>query len=345
MTNIPILDLIAGMMFIYFLMSIISNAIFEGFSAFRKIRAKMLEKWILTTLPGLADTILNNKIIDGVSKPGKSSSYLSAKNFSLVIIDTIAGKAQAIPKNLSELSVMIDKVIAVNPDLIPEELKRSLQLFIVEAQQASAKEGQLKTEFDLYHEKVEKWFDSMMERVTGSYKRYASKITFGIAIIAAFSLNIDSISIAKYLYANKDAREKIAAAAYSAPGDSTYIAKVNQIQTNKTVDSTTNGIQTTVNIIEKEKNTIDSTSKHLATFIPIGWNTAAEFEVFKTQHRNKRNMGWMWTLFYISKFFGLMITVFAISQGAPFWFDMLNKVANLRSSLKPGSTNSKVDKK
>ncbi|MFH1120614.1 MAG: hypothetical protein V1775_12395 [Bacteroidota bacterium] len=350
MTNFPILDLIAGMIFIYFLMSIISNAFFEGFSALRKIRAKMLEKWILTTLPGLANSMLNHTILNGVSEPGKSSSYLSGKNFSLVIIDTIAKFSQTVPKNLSELSVMIEKVTTDQPGLIPDDFKRSLQLYIVDAQQAGARAGQLKTELELYHEQVEKWFDSMMERVTGSYKRYAAKITFGIAVLASFALNIDSISIAKYLYANKDAREKIAAAAYAAPDDSTYKAMVNRIQTGITNDTNNNSnertdsLQTILKKIENERNRIAGTSEYLGTLIPIGWNCKAEINILKLQHPSITNVGWIYALFSVSKFFGLMITVFAISLGAPFWFDVLNKVANLRSSLKPGSTNANAEK-
>jgi hypothetical protein len=335
-------------------MSIISNAIFEGLSSIRKIRAKMLEKWIRATLPKIADTILDHSLVNGASKPGESNSYLSGKNFSLAITDVIIQKAQAVPQNLAQLSTMIDSVINANPDLIPADLRRSMQLFIVEAQQASNKVGQLKTEFELYHDQVEKWFDSMMERLTGYYKRYASKITFIIAIVASFALNIDSINIAQYLYANKDAREKLAVAAYAAPGDSAYIAKVNQMQTKTTIDTTTNSsdsIQTIVKTVKHEINTIDSTKKYLLTFIPIGWNTKAEFNIFKSQHgvNSKQKTttcdGWLWTLFFISKFFGLMITVFAVSMGAPFWFDMLNKVANLRSSLKPESVTAKSQKK
>jgi len=351
MTNFPILDLIAGLIFIYFLMSIISNSFFEGLSALRKIRAKMLEKWILATLPGLADSILNHTIVNGVSEPGKSSSYLSGKNFSLVILDTIAKFSQTVPKNLSELSVMIDKVTTDQPGLVPEDLKRSLQLYIVEAQQAGARAGQLKTEFELYHDQVEKWFDSMMERVTGSYKRFASKITFIIALSAVFALNIDSISIAKYLYSNKDAREKTAAAAYAAPDDSTFKAIVNQIQTIKTTDTNSisaeriDSLQTIIKKIEKERGRIAGTSEYLGTLIPIGWNCKAEINLLKLQHPSITQEGWIYTLYSISKFFGLMITVFAISLGAPFWFDVLNKVANLRSSLKPGSTNADTVKK
>jgi len=347
MTNFPILDLIAGMIFIYFLMSIISNAIFEILSSFMDIRANMLEKWIRAALPKLADSILDHTIVNGVSKPGKSNAYLTGKNFSLALIDTIAQKANAVPQNLTQLSAMIDKVKTDYPDLIPDDLKRSMQLFIVEAQQASVKAGQLKTEFELYHDQVEKWFDSMMERLTGSYKRYASKITFIIAFAASFALNIDSINIAEYLYANKDVRERLAIAAYAAPGDSAYVAKMNRIQTYKTIDTTTNtsdSLQTIVKVVKYEINSADSTKKYLGSYIPIGWNTNAEMNVFKSQHIHMKSNFWICTLYCISKFFGLMISVFAICMGAPFWFDILNKVANLRSSLKPESVSSKSEK-
>lgn len=38
---------------------------------------------------------------------------------------------------------------------------------------------------------------------------------------------------------------------------------------------------------------------------------------------------------HIAKFFGLLITTFALMLGAPFWFDLLQKLVKLRSSLKP----------
>jgi hypothetical protein len=344
MTNIPILDLIAGMIFIYFLMSIISNAIFEGYSSIRKIRATMLEKWIKSTIPNLATSILDHSLVNGMSNPGKSNSYLTGKNFSLSLLEIISQKVQTIPQNLAQLSTILTNLNTTNPNLIPNDLAGSLQLFVIEAQQASAKAGQLKTEFELYHDQVEKWFDSMMERLTGSYKRNASRITFIIAFLASFVLNIDSINIAEYLYANKDSREKLAVAAYAAPDDEGYTAKVNQIQMNKTIDTITNmkdSLQTIVRTIQHQVNSIDSTNKYLGTFIPVGWNQTAEFNIFKSQHKTISNICWMSVLFWISKFFGLMITVFAISLGAPFWFDILNKIANLRNSLKPESVTTK----
>jgi hypothetical protein len=37
------------------------------------------------------------------------------------------------------------------------------------------------------------------------------------------------------------------------------------------------------------------------------------------------------------KLFGVLVTVFAISLGAPFWFDALKRIMVIRSTVKPGS--------
>ena len=36
-----------------------------------------------------------------------------------------------------------------------------------------------------------------------------------------------------------------------------------------------------------------------------------------------------------TKALGLLLTAFAVSQGAPFWFDLLNKIIVIRSTVKP----------
>ena len=37
---------------------------------------------------------------------------------------------------------------------------------------------------------------------------------------------------------------------------------------------------------------------------------------------------------HVKKLFGFILTAFAISLGAPFWFDMLNKLVNIRGNEK-----------
>lgn len=72
--------------------------------------------------------------------------------------------------------------------------------------------------------------------------------------------------------------------------------------------------------------------------LPIGW-TREDPRDTRYLHfpPNSLNLGmwinYLWWLF--SKLFGLAISVFAISLGAPFWFDTLSKVVNVRSAGTP----------
>jgi hypothetical protein len=43
----------------------------------------------------------------------------------------------------------------------------------------------------------------------------------------------------------------------------------------------------------------------------------------------------------LGKVLGLLVTAFALTLGAPFWFDLLGKVSNLRGSGPPATTESK----
>ena len=55
--------------------------------------------------------------------------------------------------------------------------------------------------------------------------------------------------------------------------------------------------------------------------IPLGWDDKNNNETFLT-----RLAGWL-------------ATVLAVMQGAPFWFDLLNKISNVRSTgAKPSTT-------
>lgn len=56
--------------------------------------------------------------------------------------------------------------------------------------------------------------------------------------------------------------------------------------------------------------------------LPVGWDDARPF--------TGDNLGW-----WLKKALGILMTGLAVSQGAPFWFDLLNKVTNLRSTGRP----------
>lgn len=91
MSSFPILDLVVGMIFIYFLLSIICSSAVELWFSLMKTRAKILEKWLVTIFnsPALdpngqtkadgttvGQAIMNHCITTALSKTNKSTTYI-----------------------------------------------------------------------------------------------------------------------------------------------------------------------------------------------------------------------------------------------------------------------------
>ena len=77
-----------------------------------------------------------------------------------------------------------------------------------------------------------------------------------------------------------------------------------------------------------------------AIAIPIGW----EQEIRKMQDDMKKHKWTVygWIIYVLGKLVGLFMSVSAASMGAPFWFNALKSVANIRNSIAGGgSSNSK----
>ena len=163
------------------------------------------------------------------------------------------------------------------------------------------------------------WFDDVMDRSSGDYKRKASKWAWLLGTILAFALNVDSIEIATRMWREPTLRQVIVAQAQNYQGsefqapEGDVLEQVNQLG------------------------------------IPVGWTTVSPVNgqqcgwmpgqpVYPAIWSNdscqillnlpRMDDGWGWLL----KFFGLLISGIAAAQGAPFWFQMLNKVFNFRSS-------------
>jgi hypothetical protein len=105
MSGFPILDLVAGIIFIYFLLSIISSSAVEMVMTAFKLRGKMLGKWLTeifnmdVTLPDgtkqkLGRAIMDHCSVTGLSKPGKAPSYIDAK----ISLPLFLKRSRTIPK-------------------------------------------------------------------------------------------------------------------------------------------------------------------------------------------------------------------------------------------------------
>jgi len=160
---------------------------------------------------------------------------------------------------------------------------------------------------------VEQWYDHTMDRVNGLYKRYTQGWLIGLGMLLAVVFNANLFMITQRMWTSKDARDAVTATAqmYSCKG----------------------GEPCTLPNYETARNEIQS---KLGDELPLGydwkyvrsyWQAGADPE-----HSGMMAVAGHWAF----NFTGWLLMAIAVSLGAPFWFDLLNKLVNLRlTGLKP----------
>ena len=341
MSSFPILDLVAGILFVYFVLSIISSSAVEMIMSALKVRSEILTEWLMhifdktiKTTGGevtLGQAIMDHCSVTALSKKGKSPAYIDAKNFVSALLEKITYDPENPASIATSLSGIIDKIEKSNA--LSNELKRVLLNYASEAKNTyESLSIKNMSEIDLFRDKIEKWFDSSMDRITGTLKvKYLRPFTLVVAIITTLAMNADSIAISKYLYNNPEARSKMADMAYSKEAAQSLNNQMAELATSLpdtarlTEQQFRDAVHARMEIIKNANASIEGT-------IPLGWS--------KAEFIPKPGSNIFFLL--VAKIIGLTATVLAIMMGAPFWFDVLNKVSNLRSSgTKPVKTEDK----
>lgn len=304
MNYLAILDLVIGLIFVYFLMGLFCSTIQELVANAFNLRARNLNAWIRDTFDKnkFGEEILNHKLVDGLTKKGRIASYIPGDTFAHTVLDLIS-KAGLKPYTLESLKLSIQ-----TSDQIPDDFKRKLLQSIEESG------GKIQK----VREDLETWFNEAMERISGTYKKLAQKIILGVAIVSVAALNVDTVSIARYLYDHP--------AEASALVD--HITEVVSEAKKEKTDTTTLSTEKKIEKNMEELQRIQAQMK--ATALPMGWEDQPALT------------GTAW----LTKIVGLMMTALAAIVGAPFWFDLLNKLVNLRSAgKKPPTDEDENDKK
>src|SRR5262249_5564136 len=66
---------------------------------------------------------------------------------------------------------------------------------------------------DAFKTKVEAWYDTSQERITGIYKRFTQYFALAFGMGLAIFLNVDAIQVATHLWTHEDARTAVVNAA------------------------------------------------------------------------------------------------------------------------------------
>lgn len=375
MFNSSILDVAVGLVFVFLTLSLICSAANEGIESFLKKRAKNLERGIRELLgdlspgatadsrqsgvavppvPDQAGAASGNKGLDetsadfvelfynhglinslyrgkyGETPLGKLPSYIPSANFALAVLD--------LRKSVKQL---------------PRNLQSALDAFEMKA----------KGDVDMLQRELETWYDSAMDRVSGWYKRQTQMIVVALGLVAAMVLNVDSLYIARRLSTDPNLRQSIARMAEEA---AKHPLQNQTSQASSTVTGAPASDQGTVSATtsqpqsgrtsspSSEADAVAKIRSNLQTLdgvgLPLGWQDfTADFRAKraaqaralqqqgKTPAEESRLAVYLEAGVEAAKLHGVgwIITALAVSLGAPFWFDMLNKIMVVRATVKP----------
>jgi hypothetical protein len=299
--------------------------------AFLKFRARDLEKGIgkLLNNEDLAKEFFDHPLI----KPlGETPSYIPARTFSLALwnlatTQAAAGKdaAAGVMQDLTAIKALIASL----DDKKYRNIKVSLLALIDEAG------GDINTA----RANIEGWYNDAMDRVSGWYKRRTHLILVVLGLLAAAFLNVDTINVTHALWYNDTLRSSVVSAA------ETYIkttpapaAAPGQAAAPSDADEQAKVARKKINDVRDEINQLG---------LPIGWVSQPDKKdkkyagkqalydkdvaAYEVDPRRFPEDGYGQFL----KLLGIFLTALAVSQGAPFWFDLLNKIVVIRSTIKP----------
>ena len=294
-------DIGLGLMLMYLLLSLLVTAINELIAQFGSIRARHLQSALRRMLNlkanptdsdnlTLFEAIRNSptlQIAGAIAKTKFSGantlpSYIDRETFVASLREAIlrmqkpAAANDANALEITELGALIDKL--PENSQVKSALKAAIGGALADAQEVEKRVGD--------------WFDNMMQRATGAYKRWMNIFSLILGLVLAVAFNCDTIHFA----------DSVA----KSPALRAGIVKVAEDITQRCAGANDKPAMTEADCNNAKRN-LDALQA-----LPIG---------------GERNI----TFYAIA---GWLITGFAVSLGAPFWFDLLSKFMNVRSSFK-----------
>ena len=311
------IDVALGVVFIFLLLSLVASTINELILSLMNMRGKELLNGLKMLLDddngtGLVKDLYNHGQVFGLFKgqfdPTQHKNlpaYIPVENFVMAILDIIPAKAdpngdhraaQPTPAQMiADLRAAAQK-LAADPDT--EKVGKSLVAMI----DISANDlTKLKT-------RLEDWFNGAMDRVSGWYKNKTQKILFALGLVLAVALNASTLNIVKQLSKDPTLRQTLVAAAQKV----TPPTAAPQAGSTASSPADAGQLEGELQKVQADIESLDSLG------VPLGWTAAPD-----------NPSGW------IQLGIGWILTAFAVSLGAPFWFDILNKIMVVRSTIKP----------
>jgi hypothetical protein len=194
--------------------------------------------------------------------------------------------------------------------LLPQPLQQNLLSL---AKQSRVKAHSLEEEVRQLEAEVANWFNNSMERASGVYRRNSKGVAILIGFCVALLINADTLHMVGRLSKDTLLRSTITQAA------------------NQMVAATQREVQASPTPVGTELAQIKSAvNQQLDTLpLPIGWDSINTKEQASADKE--------WSVPFLRRAIGWLISGVALSMGASFWYDLLKRIVQVRTTGgKPG---------
>ena len=307
----------------YLFLAVVVSALVEAISGLLSLRAKKLCQFLSRILEGGLGNTLNHPLIKTLGNAsGRGNdlpSYIPTHLFSRAFLSTV-GELEA--KGVA-LEDAYQQALAALPPAAQQQVKGIVGSSI----------GSL----DRAEKRVAEWFDASMDRLSGDYRRYVQWVTRGLAVVLVLAVNANSMTMGETFWrdpAVRDAASQLAKKALEtcqvqelpAPTPSSADAAGSAGSPDATGSADAPGSAGSLDAPPQlvMVATVDGQQLDCSEFLkltaerlplPLGWTSAAWCAALASP------------LSFLKALFGMLLTMIAVSFGAPFWFDILRKVA------------------
>lgn len=310
MGGFPLLDLVIGLCFVYLLLALICSTVTEWVAHYRGSRGAMLREGVKALLqeqddstPALTNAVFAHPLVVGLNGQRELPSYIASSVFAKALrhaVRTVAPGGAELASNVPRLSPGLRKVFSALSSGGPT------------ARVAGGSE-----DADLPSESaLADWFDRAMDRLTGVYRRRARVVNFWVAVVITVLLNVDTFALTNMLWQNATLRNTLVEQAKVRLAQG---APLQAVEYTEPDEPRVTPVDTTA--VSQQRSSDHLTADEMALMGQFfGWKTGlGEFV-------RRGGDAVAWTLL------GWLITALAVSLGAPFWFDTLNRFMSVRSA-------------
>jgi len=322
-------EALIGLVFIYFVASVFASAVNELLAQELGRRGKFLREGLVNVVGDrwIYLRLINQPLISSLYRdvPGKplTPSYIPAAGFVDALLDTMLSKARQIdPKFAQETEGLVTF--------------RDVRTAVALCKSAGFTTGDAilplldaaRGDLGVARQNIAAWYESGMDRVSGWYKKYTRRLLLVIGLAIAVLCNIDTVQIVSQLASSSSLRKALADMGTQAVqdrkvGDVTLVVGPDEV---KIAPEQARQLANTLADLEKQG-------------LPVGYSCLNPAKIEADRAEVGQVISNCWTLTkdqaggsWLLKIAGWLLTALAISFGAPFWFDLLNRLVDFRGS-------------